>query len=164
MKTINRQMKGFLDSFKHTEASKSDSEVCNVTDYRSFDIHSYDSFFNESNTEKIKINENDFIEAVAYDYYSDVNMWDLVLIMNNRDAITDMPYDSDLVVEIAEEIVSNYFYNPSSPYQGTITNDLVNAYRNYIVQYLTEKNMDLMSLRVLKNEYLGDFLRTFKYV
>lgn len=157
-------MSGFLDSFKQTEEYRTPNEICNVTDYRSFDVNSFSSFVNEANTEKIKINEGDFIESVSYRYYNDANMWDLILLMNNRNAITDMPYDSDLVVEIVEEIVSNYFYNPASPYQGTITTELVDAYREFLINQMTENNMNLMSLNVLKNEYLGEFLRNYRYV
>ncbi|EAL4082852.1 hypothetical protein DFW61_10990, partial [Campylobacter coli] len=89
---INKQLTNYLDSYDYLEANKTESEVCNVRDYRSVDYSSITKYINDSNTINVKINANDFIESVSNRLYNDPNLWDLLMLINNKDALSDMPY------------------------------------------------------------------------
>lgn len=160
---INKQLTNYLDNYNYIEANKSDAEICNVRDYRSVDYSSITNFVNESNTINVKINANDFIESVSNRLYNDPNLWDLLMLINNKDALSDMPYDNDRIADMADELIMNYFNNPEKPYQGNITEQLLSEYREYLIDLLTQKNYQNMIIKALDPTYLGDFLRYFKY-
>lgn len=160
---INKQLTNYLDSYSFSEANKTESEVCNVRDYRSVDYSSITKYINDSNTINVKINANDFIESVSNRLYNDPNLWDLLMLINNKDALSDMPYDNDRIADMADELIANYFNNPEKPYQGNITEQLITEYREYLIDLLTQKNYQNMIIKALDPTYLGDFLRLFKY-
>ena len=160
---INKQLTNYLDSYDYLEANKSEAEVCNVRDYRSVDYNSITNFINESNIINVKINANDFMESVSNRLYNDPNLWDLLMLINNKDALSDMPYDNDRIADMADELIMNYFNNPEKPYQGNITEQLLTEYREYLIDLLTQKNYQNMVIKALDPVYLGDFLRLFKY-
>lgn len=160
---INKQLTNYLDSYDYLEANKSEAEVCNVRDYRSVDYNSITKFINESNIINVKINANDFMESVSNRLYNDPNLWDLLMLINNKDALSDMPYDNDRIADMADELIANYFNNPEKPYQGNITEQLLTEYREYLIDLLTQKNYQNMVIKALDPVYLGDFLRLFKY-
>lgn len=160
---INKQLTNYLDSYSFSEANKTEAEVCNVRDYRSVDYSSITKYINDSNTINVKINANDFIESVSNRLYNDPNLWDLLMLINNKDALSDMPYDNDRIADMADELIANYFNNPEKPYQGNITEQLITEYREYLIDLLTQKNYQNMIIKALDPTYLGDFLRLFKY-
>ncbi|EKN8003863.1 hypothetical protein PYY25_001896 [Campylobacter coli] len=160
---INKQLTNYLDSYSFSEANKTKSEVCNVRDYRSVDYSSITKYINDSNTINVKINANDFIESVSNRLYNDPNLWDLLMLINNKDALSDMPYDNDRIADMADELIANYFNNPEKPYQGNVTEQLITEYREYLIDLLTQKNYQNMIIKALDPTYLGDFLRLFKY-
>ncbi|EAJ4656594.1 hypothetical protein CYA84_10510 [Campylobacter coli] len=160
---INKQLTNYLDSYSFSEANKTEAEVCNVRDYRSVDYSSITKYINDSNTINVKINANDFIESVSNRLYNDPNLWDLLMLINNKDALSDMPYDNDRIADMADELIANYFNNPEKPYQGNVTEQLITEYREYLIDLLTQKNYQNMIIKALDPTYLGDFLRLFKY-
>ncbi|UZV40453.1 hypothetical protein vBCjeMWX1_0028 [Campylobacter phage vB_CjeM_WX1] len=160
---INKQLTNYLDNYSFSEANKTEAEVCNVRDYRSMDYSAITKYINDSNTINVKINANDFIESVSNRLYNDPNLWDLLMLINNKDALNDMPYDNDRIADMADELIANYFNNPEKPYQGNITEQLITEYREYLIDLLTQKNYQNMIIKALDPTYLGDFLRLFKY-
>lgn len=160
---ISKQLTNYLDNYSFSEANKTEAEVCNVRDYRSMDYSTITKYINDSNTINVKINANDFIESVSNRLYNDPNLWDLLMLINNKDALSDMPYDNDRIADMADELIANYFNNPEKPYQGNITEQLITEYREYLIDLLTQKNYQNMIIKALDPTYLGDFLRLFKY-
>ncbi|HEH4511803.1 TPA: hypothetical protein SG275_001765 [Campylobacter coli] len=160
---INKQLTNYLDNYSFSEANKTEAEVCNVRDYRSVDYSAITKYINDSNTINVKINTNDFIESVSNRLYNDPNLWDLLMLINNKDALSDMPYDNDRIADMADELIANYFNNPEKPYQGNVTKQLITEYREYLIDLLTQKNYQNMIIKALDPTYLGDFLRLFKY-
>lgn len=160
---INKQLTNYLDNYSYSEANKTEAEICNVRDYRSMDYSSVTKYINDSNTINVKINANDFIESVSNRLYNDPNLWDLLMLINNKDALSDMPYDNDRIADMADEMIANYFNNPEKPYQGNATEQLITEYREYLIDLLTQKNYQNMIIKALDPAYLGDFLRLFKY-
>ncbi|CCH63578.1 hypothetical protein F379_169 [Campylobacter phage F379] len=160
---ISKQLTNYLDNYSFSEANKTEAEVCNVRDYRSMDYSTITKYINDSNTINVKINANDFIESVSNRLYNDPNLWDLLMLINNKDALSDMPYDNDRIADMADELIANYFNNPEKPYQGNVTEQLITEYREYLIDLLTQKNYQNMIIKALDPAYLGDFLRLFKY-
>lgn len=160
---INKQLTNYLDNYDYLEANKTEAEVYNVRDYRSVDYSPISKYINDSNTINVKINANDFIESVSNRLYNDPNLWDLLMLINNKDALSDMPYDNDRIADMADELIADYFNNPEKPYQGNVTEQLITEYREYLIDLLTQKNYQNMIIKALDPTYLGDFLRLFKY-
>lgn len=54
------------------------------------------------------INDDDKLERIALELYGDANYWDILLIINGKDALFDMPYSFDTVSKLAEELANRY--------------------------------------------------------
>ena len=98
-----------------------------VTDYKTLNLDSLrDLLNNKSYLKYIELKYNDLIENVSYKYYKNSAYWDLLLVMNNRDALFDMVYNFDTVVDIVDEITENYF---RKDYQGKVSEQFIEWYK-----------------------------------
>lgn len=52
--------------------------------------------------------DNGTAEGVTNELYSNVNLWDLILLINNLDPLFGMPYDIDALVSAAEQKMERY--------------------------------------------------------
>lgn len=135
-----------------------------VYDYRSINLDEVESFLSSNSvTKKINVFPNHKIEKIANDQYSDKNYWDLILLLNNREMITEMPKNSDLLQETVETEVSEYFANPNRKYQGNAPSELIEAYKEALLEKRTEENLEKQLFEILDPNYKKQFLRSVKY-
>ena len=55
-----------------------------------------------------QISNNTTLEKVSYDLYGSSQYWDILLLVNNRMPIFDMPYDYDVISEVGETMTRDY--------------------------------------------------------
>lgn len=132
-----------------------------VTDYKTLDLDSLrDLLNNKSYLKYIELKYNDLIENVSYKYYKNSAYWDLLLVMNNRDALFDMVYNFDTVVDIVDEITENYF---RKDYQGKVSEELILWYKENKKIKISNLNENNVILFILKDEILSEVIRNIKY-
>lgn len=134
-------------------------------DYKSLNTDDIMNFINENPQalEIINLDSEYNIETLAKKKYNDINFFDLILILNNREMVLGMPKNNDLLEEEVETLTQNYFSNPEAPYQGNSTQELVEAYKNSLLEKKIEENVERQYFTILKPEYKKQFLRTTKY-
>lgn len=132
-----------------------------VTDYKTLDLDSLrDLLNNKSYLKYIELKYNDLIENVSYKYYKNSAYWDLLLVMNNRDALFDMVYNFDTVVDIVDEITENYF---RKDYQGKVSEQFIEWYKENKKIKISNLNENNVILFILKDEILSEVIRNIKY-
>lgn len=132
-----------------------------VTDYKTLDLDSLrDLLNNKSYLKYIELKYNDLIENVSYKYYKNSAYWDLLLVMNNRDALFDMVYNFDTVVDIVDEITENYF---RKDYQGKVSEKFILWYKENKKIKISNLNENNVILFILKDEILSEVIRNIKY-
>lgn len=132
-----------------------------VTDYKTLDLDSLrDLLNNKSYLKYIELKYNDLIENVSYKYYKNSAYWDLLLVMNNRDALFDMVYNFDTVIDIVDEITENYF---RKDYQGKVSEQFIEWYKENKKIKISNLNENNVILFILKDEILSEVIRNIKY-
>lgn len=132
-----------------------------VTDYKTLDLDSLrDLLNNKSYLKYIELKYNDLIENVSYKYYKNSAYWDLLLVMNNRDALFDMVYNFDTIVDIVDEITENYF---RKDYQGKVSEQFIMWYKENKKVKISNLNENNVILFILKDEILSEVIRNIKY-
>lgn len=134
-------------------------------DYKSLNTDDITNFINENPQalEIINLDSAYNIETLAMKKYNDINFFDLILLLNNRNMVLDMPKNNDLLEEEINTLTQNYFSNPESPYQGNASQELISAYKENLLEKKTEENVKKQYFTILKPEYKKQFLRTTKY-
>jgi hypothetical protein len=55
-----------------------------------------------------QLQDNDKLEKVSLDIYGDADYWDILLVINKKNALFDMPYDYDTLLNMADYKTANY--------------------------------------------------------
>lgn len=132
-----------------------------VVDYKSLNLDSLRELLNNKSYLKyIELKYNDLIENVSYKYYQNSAYWDLLLVMNNRDALFDMVYNFDTIVDIVDEITENYF---QKNYQGKVSEQFIEWYKENKKIKISNLNENNVILFILKDEILSEVIRNIKY-
>lgn len=109
----------------------------NIKDYNSVNLIKIKSFLNSLSNSyfvylKIEVGAN--IEKVCFDYYKSTDYCDLIMMLNDRDIIYDMPYQSDIILEAIEKDIDRYrskvFRNTFDKLSDRAYKDLENSLSN----------------------------------
>lgn len=130
-------------------------------DYQSFSIDAVLEFciaYPESLL-KVSVPPGMSIEGLAQKLYSDKDYWDLLMVLNNKELLYDLPKSNDLVAIEVEELVEKYFED----YQGPVADGLIEAYKENLLENKTKENLEKQTFIVLNPNYKKQFLRIVKY-
>ena len=105
---------------------------------------------------------------VLYDYYKNTDYCDLIMLMNNREMIYDMPYSYDIILEAIENDIDRYrskvfgnnFGKLSDRAYKDLEESLTNKYNNDSTRFLYIKTIRdtmvpivLSEIRKITNSY-----------
>jgi hypothetical protein len=93
---------------------KKTSDSYSVSDYLSKDIPEIMTFINSLDASYFswyEVKNNDKLERIAYELYGNPDYWDILLLINNKRPLQDMPYDFDAINATAELMVEEYEAN-----------------------------------------------------
>lgn len=80
-----------------------------VPDYFSKDIAVYNIVTDMlPYLETYSISNGDKLERISYELYGTTDYWDILLMINERDPLFDMPFKYDIVEETVEKIIDTY--------------------------------------------------------
>ena len=118
-----------------------------IKNYTSFDIYKIKELLNSLDKNYfawIKLNEGSLIESALYDYYGDENLYDLIMFINQRDMLFDMPYSYDVILNAIDRSISEYEYR---------------VFGNFKKELSEKSNKKLLYLKVIKREYINEVKR-----
>ena len=156
---INEQLKNSvikpkLDKFKYNNL-----EV-DVSDYRSLNINPILKTDFTDYTLNQNVPQNMLVENISFNIYNNPKFFDILLLINNRDMLFDMSYDYDTLIDLANEITTNYF----SDYIGSMPEELFDLFRDNVLEYLNEKNTEFSNFRIVPKNRINDFQKTLESV
>jgi hypothetical protein len=112
-----------------------ENSTYNFEDYFSIDFNKVADYVNSCPKDWFdwyQLQDNSKLEKVALDIYGDSDYWDILLVINKKLALFDMPYDYDALMNMVDYKVTEYI---KEIYKKNIP---VNAY-NAMVKALKEK-------------------------
>jgi len=96
------------------------------------------------------------------EYYNNENYWDIILLINNLDPLFSLPFDFDLIYNLAESITENYFSRDKyDPYSGKYTDETKLRLFNILKEKLNKQNEINRTIKLIRQERIQDFLKIF---
>lgn len=133
-----------------------------IKDYTSFDIYKIKELLNSLDKNYfawIKLNEGSLIESALYDYYGDENLYDLIMFINQRDMLFDMPYSYDVILNAIDRSISEYEYRVFGNFKKELSEKSNKRLREKLDADYTEKNQKFLYLKVIRREYINEVKR-----
>lgn len=133
-----------------------------IKNYTSFDIYKIKELLNSLDKNYfawIKLNEGSLIESALYDYYGDENLYDLIMFINQRDMLFDMPYSYDVILNAIDRSISEYEYRVFGNFKKELSEKSSKRLREKLDADYTEKNQKFLYLKVIKREYINEVKR-----
>lgn len=127
-----------------------DGKKYNVPDYFSKDIDVKKFFDSMPDVGSFyifrKIDNNDKLERITFDYYENTDYWDIILMINGMDPLVSMPMEDDVILKEADDFI-NYFFNE---YYFRDKVSITGEREKFLEEYYTQKFMELVD----KNRYI----------
>lgn len=133
-----------------------------IKNYTSFDIYKIKELLNSLDKNYfawIKLNEGSLIESALYDYYGDENLYDLIMFINQRDMLFDMPYSYDVILNAIDRSINEYEYRVFGNFKKELSEKSNKRLREKLDADYTEKNQKFLYLKVIKREYINEVKR-----
>jgi len=133
-----------------------------VPDYFSKETNIYDLVNSiQEYVSLYKISDNDKLERISYEIYGTTDYWDILLLLNNRNPLFDLPYDYDTVYDNAKTFVNKYvyyIYSNALLNVGSVFQDLYNEFLNTY----TNENEGYRYMLIVKPSKIGEFIKILK--
>lgn len=136
------------------------TENYSIEDYSSFKLNSvyeYVSTCDEDYFDWYQMENDDKIERISYELYGTTEYWDILLLINKKDPLFDMPYNFDTLTSIAEakvEVYNDYF---------ALNYDLPESHIDYMTgkyeETIVTENEKKRILRIVDPTKMQDFIR-----
>lgn len=130
-------------------------------DYQTLNISDVEDFCNANPNALLNVNVQPGMspELIANKLYNDKDYWDLLMVLNNREALDGLPKSNDLLEAEVEALVNEYFAN----YQGNASDELIAAYKSALLARKQLENEAKQTFVALNPQYKKQFLRSVKY-
>lgn len=139
----------------------------NIKDYNSVNLTKIKSYLNSLDNSYfvyLKVEVGAKIEKVCYDYYNNTNYCDLIMMINGRNMIYDMPYSYDIILEAIEKDIDRYrskvFRNTFDKLSDRAYNDLEKSLSN---KYNSE-NSKFLYIKAIRNTMIPIVLSSIKEI
>lgn len=104
------------------------------------------------------IDDNDRLERISHELYGTPDYWDMLLMLNERDPLFDMPYDYDNLHESTKLYTDKYkffIYSHAPLFAGLAATELT----EYFMQLLADRNEASRNILIIKPSSIGDFVK-----
>ena len=138
-----------------------------VSDYTSKKVDIYNLFqeMKDNGTladflEVYRISDDDKLERISYSIYGTPDYWDILLQINDRNPLFQMPYNLDITFEIAEAMWNNYSDNVY--FQSPLDSNLLQSLIDEEIERLKEKNEFYRFIYIIKTSKMNEFLKILR--
>jgi hypothetical protein len=132
--------------------------VASVPDYFSKDINVFEIFDDVSDMLDVyQCDDDDKIERISYELYGTTDYWDLLLLLNDKNPLSQLPYNESVLQQSTEahiNLYKNYIYS-HAPLLQTRTNELLAEF----LQQDKENNEKFRFLYIIKPTKINDFIK-----
>ena len=138
-----------------------------VSDYTSKKVDIYNLFqeMKDNGTladflEVYRISDDDKLERISYSIYGTADYWDILLQINDRNPLFQMPYNLDTTFDIAEAMWNNYSDNIY--FQSPLDSNLLQSLIDEEIERLKEKNEFYRFIYIIKTSKMNEFLKILR--
>lgn len=138
-----------------------------VPDYfsKKIDLYNLIQEFTEAGTlgyylATYKIADDDKLERISYDIYGTTDYWDILLQLNDKNPLFELPYSLDTIIDGSEEYWNNYanFLYFQAPLNSEILNNLIDEE----IEKMKEQNEKYRFLYIIKPTKIQEFLKLLR--
>lgn len=146
---------------KVLEFEKEELDDFIVSDYFSKPVHLIDDIADFSDfLETYRMTDNDKIERISYELYGTTDYWDIIILLNGREALFNMAYDFDMLDESTSFLIN--FYKANIYSNGILPEERETSLRDEIEDLSDKDNEKYRFIKVPRPARMGDFLRLLK--
>ena len=119
-------------------------------------IYEYVEQCDEDFFDWVQIQNNVTLEKLALDFYGNANYWDVLLVINQKNPLFEMPFDFDSLSTMAEDKIDSYIreiYNNDIPV--SIYNIMYEKYKNDLVLL----NEEYRIIRIVRPGRIQEFFQ-----
>ena len=102
------------------------------------------------------VNNNTCLEKISYELYGNANYWDILLLLNTRSPLFQMPYDFDVLSDAADRSVTEY---ERKVYKKKLPTAIQETFRKTSLEQLTKENERFRILKYIQPSRIFDFLQ-----
>lgn len=102
-----------------------------------------------------QVQNNDSIERIAHELYGNADYWDILLLVNHKNPLTQMPYHYDAIYETAESEVQTYI----DDVYGDLPQGEHNILLEAISKELTVENEEFRIMKIVAPSKINTFLQ-----
>jgi len=131
-----------------------------VHDYSSIDFSGVQKLVNNSPVIWFgwyRLENNDNIERVSLEIYSNADYWDMLLVINNKNPLYDTPVDFDTVLGNVDYVVNEY---ETQVYKKTLPVAVKELLVKNLSDDFTKKVERDRVIRIVKPAYLREFIKS----
>lgn len=148
-----------LDTFKLQNLENS-YEVFNYNSINLSEIKVYLNSLDKNYFVWLKLNEGDTIEKVLHDYYANEDLYDLILLLNDRDMLFGMPYSYDVILNAINNDIQNYEYKVFGNIKNGLSEIATSKLKEKLDNEYSENNQKYLYLKVIKLDYINEVRKT----
>jgi len=107
-----------------------------------------------------RIADDDKLERISYDLYGTVAYWDLILQINDKNPLFEMPYSLDTIIDSSEEYWTNY--SNLLYFQAPLCDAHLNRLINDEIEKMKEQNEIYRIIYLIKPSKMQEFLKILR--
>lgn len=138
-----------------------------VPDYfsKKIDVYTVLQEFSEAGTlgeyvVSYRMSDDDKLERISYDIYGTPIYWDLLLQINDKVPLFEMPYSLDTIIASSEEFWNNY--SNLLYFQAPLNNVVLQALIDEEIEKMKEINEIYRIIYIIKPTKLQEFLKILR--
>jgi len=130
-----------------------------VCDYRSIDFNAIRVFINSLNSDYFdlfRVNDDDKWERIALELYGAPDYWDILMVLNQRNPLTGLPFNFDTISALADDKVleyGNFVYGKSVP---NVESEIMYNYWEADLEATNESNR---VIKIIRPSQINAFLQ-----
>lgn len=129
-----------------------------VSDFTSVDLSEINTFV-DNNPDLFdwhQLQNNTNIEKVALDLYGDPDFWDILLVINNRQPLTELPYDFDVISNVVDQRIDDYIKEVYIEDLPVLTRETM--YNQYLAKQ-EKLNDEWRVIKIVDPSKINDFMQ-----
>ena len=107
-----------------------------------------------------RITDDDKLERISYDIYGTTSYWDILLQLNDKQPLFEMPYSLDTLIESAEEFWHNY--SELVYFQAPLKSSVLEQLISDEIEKMKEQNEIFRFIYIIKATKMQEFLKILR--
>lgn len=133
-----------------------ESEDFKVKDYTSKDLNKIRNIDEiKYLTQDIEIQDDQTIESKAWEFYENSSYWDILILLNNRECLFEMPFSYDIIVKITERLTEKL----KNMQNTVISEQAIKRFYERNLRLREIQNIKFKNIKAIQKDKITDFFK-----